>query len=87
LTDKLYDDFGFQTGDAMRIRMKTEGGVEVSNSDVRFEVKNGGKLLGTLTLSRGTIDWRPTRAHRGKKREAQIPWAEFDRIAKKWLET
>lgn len=40
----------------MQIRIKTEGGVNVSNSDVRFEVKDRGKLLVTLMPSRGTID-------------------------------
>jgi hypothetical protein len=69
----------------MQIRMKSEGGVEVGNSDVRFEVKSGNKLLGTLTLSKGSLDWRPVRRHRGKKNEARIPWREFDRLVQVWL--
>ena len=64
----------------MKIRMKAEGGVDVGPSDLKFEIRKGNALLGTLTLSQGTLDWRPANAKRGKKGECQLSWPQFDRL-------
>jgi hypothetical protein len=68
------------------IRLKFNKELEVLNSDVRVEAKRDGTLLGTLTLSKGSIDWRPSGRHRGKGGEIQLSWAAFAEVMAKALE-
>jgi hypothetical protein len=53
--------------------------IEVINSDIVIVVRKDGERLGTLTLSKGTIDWRPKSARRGKQRETSLDWTQFAR--------
>ncbi len=46
--------------------------------DAQFIIKKDGQTLGTLKVSRGTIDWTPKdHAH---ENPFQIGWATFDKI-------
>jgi len=50
---------------------------EVQNADLTISVKRNGGLLGTLSVSKGTIDWRRKHAKTGKSSEANLRWDEF----------
>ncbi len=52
--------------------------IPISNVDVTFKVYNGTTLYGTVTISAGGIDWRPTR--RWKRYTLKKRWAEFDEL-------
>lgn len=45
--------------------------IEVGNVDIKIRVKRNGSRFGTLTISKGSIDWRPLKAKSGKKGETQ----------------
>ena len=62
------------------IKLKVTKGIEVLNTDIVVEIKKNGKRFGTLTVSRGTIDWRPTKKHVGGKNEVKKNWTSFDKI-------
>lgn len=49
---------------------------QVVNADVRFDVYADEELLGVLTVSKGTIDWRPARKHTAR----QLSWERFARL-------
>ena len=51
--------------------------IEVQNADMTISVERNGGLLGTLSISKGTIDWRPKNAKTGKSSEANLYWSEF----------
>lgn len=54
--------------------------IEVLHSDVVIVAKQDGKALGTLTLSKGTIDWRPKHKKAGKGGETQLTWSQFAKL-------
>lgn len=56
--------------------------IEVGNVDLKIRVRRDGKLFGKLTISRGTIDWKPVNAKAGKKGETQLSWVDFDAAMK-----
>ncbi len=58
---------------AHKITMSLPEGI-VINTDVEFEVRSGGAKLGELHLSKGSIDWRPSRS---KKTEFRMTWEFF----------
>ena len=62
---------------AHSIGLKLSKTIEVQNSDVVIVVKKDNDKLGTLTLSKGSIDWLPKHAKSGKKSETQLSWTEF----------
>jgi hypothetical protein len=62
---------------AHSISVKIPKPIEVQNSDVVVVVKTDGEKLGTLTISLGTIDWRPKGKKSGKKSETQLTWSAF----------
>ncbi|MGV9834302.1 hypothetical protein ACWDUL_08915 [Nocardia niigatensis] len=49
----------------------------VKGIDLRFDVKIDGAVLGALTISEGSLDWRP----KGQQKAIPIQWAEFARWA------
>ncbi len=51
--------------------------IEVLNSDIVVVVRKDSEKLGSLTLSKGSIDWRPKNARPGSKSETQLTWAKF----------
>lgn len=46
---------------------------QVMHKDVAFIVQSDGVLLGELTVSKGSIDWRPANKQKAKK----ISWEKF----------
>jgi hypothetical protein len=54
------------------VKMTISHAMDVGNVDVEFQVRNGTRLMGTVKISKGTIDWRPAG---GKPRKAS--WTEF----------
>jgi len=63
-----------------KVTLKIAKGIEVVNTDVRFKIEKDGKLFGTLTLSKGSIDWRPRKKHAGGKNETTKTWQAFDKL-------
>ena len=53
----------------------------VVNTDMSVLVKSDGKTLGELLISRGTIDWRPSK-HHGK---VTLRWETFARLMERNL--
>jgi hypothetical protein len=54
--------------------------VEVVNADMTVVVQRNGKRFGTLTISKGSIDWRPAKAWVGGISEVPLPWSKFDAV-------
>jgi hypothetical protein len=65
-----------------RVNLEIPGKIEVGHADFKFRIYRGGQRFGTLTISKGTIDWKPRNAKRGKPGETQKTWDEFDRVMK-----
>ncbi len=55
-------------------------GAEIKNTDFELKVRRDGKIFGTLTFSKGTIDWRPSKKWVGGPREIQKSWVDFDKM-------
>lgn len=49
---------------------------KISRADVKFQVKADGKVLGTLTVSKGAIVWFPS----GTKYGYKMGWAKFNKM-------
>jgi hypothetical protein len=60
---------------ANEVKMKT-GGVDVQNIDVEFDVKEDGGVVGTLKISKGTVEWRPKDFSYG----FHLSWVKFSEI-------
>lgn len=56
------------------VRMQVPARTQVVNSDVVFAVYADKKKLGDLKISKGTIDWKPTR----RQNALQLTWEQFD---------
>jgi adenylate cyclase class IV len=48
----------------------------LERSDVIFRVREDGELLGTLTVSKGSVVWFPKKSHYGHK----VGWSKFDAL-------
>ena len=48
----------------------------VLSADVVFEIRSDDDKLGELRISRGTIDWAPSKA----KIPVRLTWGQFDRL-------
>ena len=55
-------------------------GITVVNTDVEIAVRSDGEPLGTLRISRGSIDWIGYR----KKIPRRLSWERFDELAEKY---
>ena len=49
---------------------------EVVNADYSFEIFSDGEKLGTLNISKGTVDWWPRKAQSG----VEIRWEDFAKL-------
>ncbi len=65
---------------AHQIKLKIHKGIEVLNTDITVAVKKDSKRFGTITVSKGTIDWRPAKKWVGGKNEIQMNWTKFDKV-------
>lgn len=66
-----------------QIGLKIPKEIEILNRDIKIIVRRDGIRFGTLTISKGTIDWRPVNAKRGKTGETQLGWSKFDEVMKR----
>lgn len=53
--------------------------VELGKVDAKFHIKKDGKQFGTITISKGDLEWYPNNA----KKPYKISWTAFDKIVKK----
>lgn len=51
--------------------------IEVQHTDIELEVHSDGAKLGTLKISKGTVDWLPAR---NKVNYHQMTWERFAEI-------
>ena len=49
----------------------------LANADIVFTVDEGGERFGTLRVTKGGLDWLPTRKWREKP--FRLDWSRFDR--------
>jgi hypothetical protein len=61
------------------INMRIEHPIPVGNVDVEYEVRRGPDLLGTLSISKGGLDWRP----KGARKPRKATWEQFQA----WMKT
>lgn len=52
--------------------------LEVTSKDIEVAVYNGSNRLGTLKISKGTLDWRD----KSDQRSHVLSWEKFARLAK-----
>ncbi len=55
---------------------------ELRNSDAYFSIYQNGKKLGTITISKGSIEWYPKSA----KQPYNMSWTQFDKMIKEWYD-
>lgn len=55
------------------LTMKVSTPITLGNTDVEIAVRVDGNLLGTLKLSKGTIDWKG----KGRHSEKKLSWGQF----------
>ncbi len=51
---------------------------ELGKSDAVFDIYQDGKKLGTITISKGSIEWYPNIA----KQPYSLSWSQFDKMMK-----
>ncbi len=51
---------------------------ELGKSDAVFTIYQDDKKLGTITISKGSIEWYPNRA----KQPYSLSWTQFDKMIK-----
>lgn len=56
--------------------------VELGKVDSKIHIKKDGKQFGTITISKGDLEWYPSKA----KKPYKIPWTLFDKIIKDHFE-
>ncbi|HWG18367.1 MAG TPA: hypothetical protein VN678_10930 [Acidobacteriaceae bacterium] len=62
------------------ITLKIAKGIDVQNVDIEIQVEKNGNRFGTITISKGSIEWRPAKAWSGGKSEVSLPWTKFDKV-------
>ncbi len=55
---------------------------ELGKKDAFFDIYKDDKKLGTITISKGSIEWYPLNA----KRSYNMSWTKFDKIIKESFE-
>jgi hypothetical protein len=55
------------------ISLEIPHGITVVNKDIEVVVREDGKILGRVRISKGSIDWVPANHHRAK----YMPWGRF----------
>jgi hypothetical protein len=59
------------------ISVKIPKAVQVENNDVVVVVKIDDEKIGTLSMSRGSIEWLPKGKKAGKQSEISLTWTAF----------
>lgn len=55
---------------------------EIGKSDTTFKVKQNGKLIGTIHISHGALEYQPS--GKMKKNSIKINWSKFDILMKEY---
>lgn len=55
---------------------------ELRNSDAFFVIYQNGRKLGTITISKGAIEWYPKNA----RSPYTIGWSQFNKMVKQYFE-
>ena len=55
------------------VSLQVDHAIPIGHVDITLPVKKGAKLLGTLTISQGGIDWKKAYAHKSVK----LNWTQF----------
>jgi hypothetical protein len=63
------------------VALKIVHDVPIGNVDVEFPIRIDGKAFGRLKISRGGVDWLPTRS---QKSGFELNWGEFGDLMKKY---
>ena len=50
--------------------------IPIGNVDIKLPVRSGNTLLGTLTISKGGVDWKKAHAHSSKS----LTWKRFGEV-------
>jgi hypothetical protein len=58
---------------AKHVTLSISHDIEIGNVDVVFKVRDGSALIGTVTISKGSIDWRKANA----RNSINKTWREF----------
>ena len=58
------------------ISLEIPDGIRVVNTDIEVQVREDGKLLGRVRISRGSIDWVPANGRYVK----YMRWSRFARL-------
>jgi hypothetical protein len=58
-------------------RLEIRHGITIVNTDIEVEVRSDGKPLGTLKISRGSIDWTTS----PRKIPSRLSWERFSELA------
>jgi len=62
---------------AHKITVHPSKPLDIASADLVIEIDSGGKKLGELWISRGTIDWKP----RSKQQAStSLTWEQFDKV-------
>lgn len=54
--------------------------VELGKVDAKFHIKKDGKQFGTITISKGDLEWYPYKA----KKPYKINWTAFDKMIEEY---
>ena len=57
----------------LKIRIPSK---DLYGKDVEIDIRSNGRRLGTLHISKGTLDWTPANAHRATK----VGWESFAKL-------
>jgi hypothetical protein len=60
------------------IEMTLPRAIKVKNTDVVFVVRENGKVIGTVRMSKGGLEYTP--AHKQGKGTIRLSWLAFDRF-------
>ncbi len=58
---------------AHKVSMQVSHEIPIGNVDITLPVRKGTKLLGTLTISQGGVDWKKAHA----RRSISVNWTRF----------
>jgi hypothetical protein len=56
---------------------------EINKVDAHFHIYKNGDKLGTITISKGGLDYYPSNS----RKPIKIGWTQFDKMIKEWNES
>jgi len=55
------------------VSLEVSHAIPIGNVDIKLPVRKGTKLLGTMTISKGGVDWKKAHAHSS----VSMNWTQF----------